>query len=153
MLNWLHFSSVQFSSVQSLSRIQLFATPWTVACQVFLSTTNSRSLLKLISIELVMPSSHLILCHLSSPLTFNLSQHQGVFKWVSSSHQVAKRVSASTSILPRNTQDWSPLGWTGWISLQSKGLLRLFLNPQFKSIIVLHSAFFIVQLLPSIHDC
>ena len=53
----------QFSSVQSLSHIQLFATPWTAAHQAFLSITNSRSLLKLTSIESVMPSNHLILCH------------------------------------------------------------------------------------------
>ena len=53
----------QFSSVQSLSRVQLFATPWTAACQASLSITNSWSLLKLMSIELVMPSNHLILCH------------------------------------------------------------------------------------------
>ena len=64
---------------------------------------------------------------LSSPSlpAFNLSQHQGLFKWVSSSHQVAKVLeflSASTSVLPMNTQDWFPIGWTGWISLQSKGL-------------------------------
>ena len=59
---------------------------------------------------------------------FNLSQHQGLFQWVSSSHQVAKviGVSASASVLPMNIQDWSPLGWIGWISLQSKGLLRVF---------------------------
>ena len=65
-----------------------------------------------------------------SPPTFNLSQHQSLFKWVSSSHQVAKSigVSASASVLPVNTQDWSPLGWTGWISLQSKGLSRIFSN-------------------------
>ena len=54
------FSSVQFT--HSLSRIQLFATPWTVACQASQSTTNSRSLLKLMSIESVIPSNHLILC-------------------------------------------------------------------------------------------
>ena len=53
---------LQFSSVQSLSRIQLFATPWTAACQASLSITNSLGLLKLMSIELVMPSNHLILC-------------------------------------------------------------------------------------------
>ena len=53
----------QFSSVQSLSCVQLFVTPWTAACQASLSTTNSQSLLKLMSIELVIPSSHLILCH------------------------------------------------------------------------------------------
>ena len=61
---------------------------------------------------------------------FNLSQHQDPFKWVSSSHQVAKVLafSASTSVLPMNTQDWCLLGWTGWISLQSKGLSRVFSN-------------------------
>ena len=55
-------STYQFSSVQSLSRVQLFVTPWTAACQASLSITNSWSLLKLMSIELVMPSNHLILC-------------------------------------------------------------------------------------------
>ena len=55
--------SVQFSSVQSLSPARLFATPWTAACQASLSIINSRSLLKLMSIESVMPSNHLILCH------------------------------------------------------------------------------------------
>ena len=53
----------QFYLVQSLSHVQLFVTPWTAACQASLSITNSRSLLKLMSIELVMPSNHLILCH------------------------------------------------------------------------------------------
>ena len=81
---------VQFSSVQLVSRIQLFVTPWTAACQASLSIINSQRLLKLRSIESVMPSNHLILCcPLLSP-AFNLSQHQGLFKWVSSSHQVAK---------------------------------------------------------------
>ena len=64
-----------------------------------------------------------------SPPAPNPSQHEGLFKWVSSSHQVASiGVSASTSVLPMNTQDWFPLGWTGWISLQSKGLSRVFSN-------------------------
>ena len=65
-----------------------------------------------------------------SPSALNLSQHQGLFKWVSSSHQVGQSigVSASTSVLPMNTQDWSALGWTDWISLQSKGLFRVFSN-------------------------
>ena len=85
------FSSVQFSSVQSLSRVQLFATPWIAAHQASLSITNSWNLLKLTSIESVISSNHLILCHPSPfPPAFNLSQHQGIFKWVSSSHQVAK---------------------------------------------------------------
>ena len=60
---WPTYHSVQFSSVQSLSRVRLFATPWIAARQASLSITNSRSLLKLMSIELVMSSSHLILCH------------------------------------------------------------------------------------------
>ena len=65
----------------------------------------------------------------SSP-AFNLTQHQCLFQWVSSSHQVAKsiRVSASASVLLMNTQDWSPLGCTDSVSLQSKGLSRVFSN-------------------------
>ena len=65
-----------------------------------------------------------------SPPAPNPSQHQGLFQWVNSSHEVAKsiRVSASASVFPMNTQDWSPLGGTGWISLQSKGLSRVFSN-------------------------
>ena len=62
---------------------------------------------------------------------FNLSQHQGLFQWVSSSHQVAKVLEFelhSASVLPMNIQDWFPLGWTGLISLQSKGLSRVFSN-------------------------
>ena len=68
-----------------------------------------------------------------SPPALNLSQHQGLFKWVSSSHQVAKvlefQLQHQSSV---NTQDWSPLEWTGWISLQSKGLSRAFSNTTFQ---------------------
>ena len=65
----------------------------------------------------------------SSP-AFNLSQHQGLFKWGSSSHQVAKvlEYQLQHQFLPMNIQDWSPLGWNDWISLQSKGLSRVFSN-------------------------
>ena len=80
----------QFSSVQSLSRVQFFATPWTAACQTSLSSTNSQSLLKLMSIESVMLSCHLILFRPLLLPTFSLSQQQGLFQGVSSSHQVAK---------------------------------------------------------------
>ena len=60
-------------------------------------------------------------------LSSNPSQHQSLFQWVNSSHEVAKvEISALASFLPKNTQDWSPLEWTGWISLQSKGLSRVF---------------------------
>ena len=68
-----------------------------------------------------------------SPPALNPFQHQGLFKWVSSligGQSIG--VSASTSVLPMNTQDWSPLGWTGWISLQSKGLSRIFSNTAFQ---------------------
>ena len=66
--------------------------------------------------------------HPVSPPAFSLSQHQGLFQWVSSLHQVAKNtgVSASASVLPINIQDWLPLGWIGFISLQSKGLWTAF---------------------------
>ena len=115
-------SSVQFSSVQSLSPVQLFVTPWTTACQASLSITNSRSLPKLMSIELVMPSNHLILCHplplLPSIPTLGSFQMSQLF--ASGGQNI--EVSALTSVLTMNTQDWSTLGWTGWISLQSKGL-------------------------------
>ena len=77
-----------FSSVQSISHVWLFVTPWTAACQAFLFITNSWSLLKLMSIELVMPSSHLILC--CPLLILPSTQYQGLFKWVTSLHQVAK---------------------------------------------------------------
>ena len=78
------------SSVQSLSYVWLFATPWTAACQASLSITNSKILLKLMSIESVMPSNHLILC---CPLLFPPSVFPSIrvfFQWVSSLHQVAK---------------------------------------------------------------
>ena len=62
-----------------------------------------------------------------SPPAPNPSHHQSLFQWVNSSHELAK-VSALASVLPMNTQNWSPLGLTGWISLQSKGLSRVFSN-------------------------
>ena len=82
-------SDTAFSLVQFLSRVWLFATPWTAARQASLSITNSWSLLKLTCIALVMPSNHLIHCH---PLLLppSISQLQGLFQWVSSLHQVAK---------------------------------------------------------------
>ena len=117
------FQVLQFShSVVSDS-----ATPWTAACQASLSITNSWSLPKLMSIESVMPSNHLILCHpFSSCLqSFPTSGSFQMGQLFTSDYQNIG-VSASTSVLPMNTQDRSPLGWTGWISLQFKGLLRVF---------------------------
>ena len=71
--------SYQLSSVQSLSHVRLFATPWTTAWQASLSISKSWSLFKLMSIESVMPSNHLVLCH-PLPPTFNISHHQGLYK-------------------------------------------------------------------------
>ena len=127
-------NNVRFAVVQLLSLVQLFATPWTAVHQASMSTNNSQSLFKLISIESVMPSNHLIFCH---PLLFLPSifpsikwegSFQGLFQWVSSSHQVAKLLEFQHQHLPMNNQDWIPLGLTGWISLQSKGLSRVFSN-------------------------
>ena len=127
---------VLLPSVQSLICVWLFASPWTVAGQASLSITNSQSLLKLMSIESVMPSSHLILCHplLLLPSIFNLSiclQSSGSFQMsqLFASGSQSTGVSASTSVLTMNIQNWFPLGWTCWISLQSKGLSkRVFFN-------------------------
>ena len=119
---------LQFSSVQSLSCVQLFANPWITAHQATLSITNSRTLLKLMSIESVMPSSHLIFCHplLLSPIPPSIRVFSVSQLFASGGQSI--RVSASASVLPMNTQDWSPLGWTSWISLQSKGLSGVFSN-------------------------
>ena len=118
-----------FSSIQLFSRVQLFGNPWTAACQASLFITNSRTLLKLMSIESVMPFNHLILCipFSSYPQSFPAfgSLQMGQFF---SSRGHSNGVSASTSVLPINIQDWFPLGWSGWISLQSKGLSRVFSN-------------------------
>ena len=118
-----------FSSVQSLSRAQLFVTPWTTACQASLSITNLQNLLKLMSIKSVMPSNHLILCHplLLPPSIFpsiRVFSNESVLhiRWlkywsfsfnISSSNEHSGLISSS---------------WTGWISLQSKGLSRVISN-------------------------
>jgi len=124
------FCKLIFSSVQLLSRVWLFATPWTTARQASLSITNSQSPPKPMSIESVMPSNHLIPCCPLLLLPSIFPQHQGLFKWVSALHQVGQSIGvpASTSVLQMNTQDWSPLGWIGWISLLSNGLSRVFSN-------------------------
>ena len=119
----------QFSSVQLLSRVRLFVTPWTATRQASLSISNSRSSPKPMSIESVMPSNHLILC---CPFLLQPSIFPSI-RVFSMSHLLASGgqsigVSASASVLLMNTQGWSPLGWTGWISLLSNGLSRVFSN-------------------------
>ena len=92
--SWLELSisqvTLRWVVVPSVSCVWLYATPWTRAHQTSLSFTISQSLLKLMSIESVMPSNRLILCHHTLPPAFNLSQHQDLFQWVSPSHQVTK---------------------------------------------------------------
>ena len=84
-----------------------------------------------------------------SPPAFSLSQHQGLFKWVSSFHQVAKiiGVSASASVFAMNIQDWFPLGLIGWISLQSKGLSKSLLQHRCSKASILWSSAFSMVLL------
>ena len=134
-LYWIHLSSFDsflvnsFSSVQSFSRVRLFATLWTTACQASLSITNSQSspnpcplsqwCYPTISSSVVPFSS----CPQSFPATGSFPVSQ---LFPSGGQRIG--VSASKPVLPMNTQDWSPLGWTGWISLQSKGFSRVFSN-------------------------
>ena len=111
------------SSVQLLSCVWLFATPWTAACQVSLSITNSQSLLRLMSIKSMMPSNHLTLC---SPLLLPSFSASGPFPMSQFFELGGQSIGASTSVFPMNIQGWFPLGLTGSISLQFKGLLRVF---------------------------
>ena len=143
----MNFHRYKCSSVQWLSCVQLFVTPWTAARQASLSITNSQSLLKLMSIESVKPSkpSH---PPLSPSPAFNLAPHQSLFQWVSSSHQVAKR-------LEFQLQDQSFQWIFGLISLRMDWLDLLAVQGTLKSLLQHHSskapilqcsAFFIVQL-------
>ena len=117
------------SSVQSLSSVWLFVTPWTAARQASLSITNPEFTQTHVhqvgdAIQPFHPLSS------PSPPALNLSPSSGSFQmsqlFTSGSPSIG--VSASTSVLPMNTQDWFPLEWTGWISLQSKGLSRVLFN-------------------------
>ena len=118
-----------FSSVQSLIRVRIFVTPWIAARQVSMSITNSQSSLRLMSIESVMLSSHHILCRpllLLSPIPPSIrvfsNESSLLMSW-------PKFSSFSFSIIPsKEIQGWSPSEWTAWISLQSKGLSRVFSN-------------------------
>ena len=113
----------------SLSVMSDSLTPWTAAHQASLSITNSRTLLKLVSIKSVMPSNPLILCR---PLLFLPSVFPSIKVFSSESVPLIRWPkywrSALATILPMNIQHWFPLGWTGWISLQFKGLSRVFSN-------------------------
>ena len=128
LLKW---GNCQFSSVTQLC-LTLCDT-MNSSTPDFLSITNSRSPPKPMSVESVIPSSHLILCRpfSSCPQSFPASGSFPMsqpFTWGGQSIGV----SASTSVLPMNTQDWSPLEWTAWIFMQSNGLSRVFSNATFQ---------------------
>ena len=121
---YMSWTIVQFSSAAQSG--PTLCNPWIAARQASLSITNSRSSLRLTSIESVMPSSHLILCHplLSCPQSLPASGSFLRSQFFTSGGQSIE-VSALASVLPMNIQDWFPLGWTGWISLHPKGLKSL----------------------------
>ena len=137
----------QFSSVQSLSRVWFFVTPWTAAHQASLSITNSRSLLKLMSVTIsssVIPfSTHLQSFRASGSFPMSLF-------FVSGGQSIG--VSTSTSVLPRNIQDWFPLGWTGWSPCSPRDSQESSSIPQFKSINSSAFSFLYSPTLTSIHD-
>ena len=116
-----------FSSVQLLSHVWLFATPWTAAHQPSLSITNSRAYLNSCPLSRwCYPTiSSSVVLFSSCPQLFPASGSFPMSQLFTSGGQ-SIGISASTSVLLVNTQDWSPLGWIGWISLQSKGLSRVF---------------------------
>ena len=125
--NWAIKKALQFRSVQSLSHVRLFVTPWTTAQQASLSSTNTQRLLKLMSNKSLMPSNYLILCRplLLLPSIFPASGSFPVSQFFASGGQ---SIRASASVFPMNIQGWFPLGLTGLISLQSKGLPKVFSN-------------------------
>ena len=118
-----------FNSVQLLSCVWLFATPWIVARQASLSITNSWVYSNSCPLNwwchLTISSS--VVTFSSHPQSFPASGSFQISQFFSSGGQ-SIGVSVSKSVLPMNIQDWFPLGWTGWTSLQSKGLWRVFSN-------------------------
>ena len=140
--------SVQFSSVQFLSCVQLFVTPWTAACQVSLSISNSQSLLKFMSIESVMPSNHLILCH---PLLLlpSLFPSIRVFSNESALHiRWPKYWSFNFKISPTNEHPGLISFRMDWLDLLAvQGTLKNLLQcHNSKASVLRHSALFVVQL-------
>ena len=145
--------SLKFSSVLSISRVRLCATPWTAARQASLSITNCQSLPKPTSIESVMPSNHPILFH---PLLLLPSIFPSIRVFSNESALCIRwpniGVSASTAVLPMNTQDWSALGWTGWSPCSTRNPQESSPTPQCKSINSSALSFLYSPTLTSIHD-
>ena len=121
-------------------------TPWTEPHQVYLSITNSQSLLKLMSIELVMPSNHLILCRPLFPPSIFTSSGAFPKRQFFSSGGESIGVSESTSVLPMNTQNLFPLELTGWLFVVQETLNSLLQHHSSKTSVLWFSVFFMVQL-------
>ena len=122
------YDSVEFSSVQLLSHVRFFATPWTAARQASLSITNTQSLNSCTLSQWWYPTISSSVIPFSSCLqSFPASGSFPMSQFFTSGGQ-SIGVSAPASVLPMNIQDWFPLGWTGWTSFQSKGLSRVFSN-------------------------
>ena len=152
LIGW-RYKHNSHQSVQSPSCVRLFVTPWTAARQASLSITNSRSLPKLMSIESVMPSNHLIFCH---PLILPPSIFPSIRVFSNESVlgiRWPQYWSFSFNISPSNEHSGLiSLGWTGWISLQSKNSQESSPTPQFKSINSLVLSFLYSPTLTSIND-
>ena len=145
---------IQFSSVQSLSRVLLFATPWTAAHQASLSITNSQSLLKLMSIELgwCHPTISSSVIHFSSCLqSFPASGSFPMSQFFTSGGQ-SIGVSASALVLPMNLQDWFPQDWLAGSPCRTRDSQESSPTPQFKSINSSALSFLYGPNLTSIHD-
>ena len=143
-----------FSSVSAVTQsCRTLCDPMDCSPPSLVSIANSQSLVKLMSVDSVMPSNHLIICHplllppppASAPGSFLISQ-------LFASGGQSIEVSASASVLPMNIRDGFPLGWTGWISLQSKGLSRVFSNTTVQKHQFFTLSFLYSPTLTSIHD-
>ena len=147
---WVLYIYWIFSSVNLLGCFRLFATPWTAACQVSLSITNFRSLLKLMFIESVMLSNHLILSHplfLLPSIFSNIRSFQMSQFFASGAQSIGASASASASVLPMNIQNWFffRMDWLDLLAVQGT-LKSLLQHHTSKALILWLSAFFIVQL-------
>ena len=146
-------SNITFSVQFSRSVMSDSVTPWTAARQAFLSIANSRILLKLMSIESCChPAiSSSVIPFFSCPQSFPASGSFQMSQFFASGGQ-SIGISASASVLPMNIQSWFPLGWTGWISLHSKGLSRVFSNTTVQKHQFFSSQHSLSPTLTSIHD-
>ena len=138
---------LQFSSVQSLSRVQLFVTPWIAATPGLPVNHHLPDGAHVHPVGDAIQPFHPLSSPFPPVLNLSLNLSQGLFQWVNSSWGgQSTGISALASFFPENTQDWCPLEWTGWISLQSKGLFKSLLqHHSSKASILWHSAFFMVS--------